>query len=116
MRHFFRLLFILLPLVALLAPRIALADKVAVLPFVSVGNATSVDLDKARAATRSAVTENKHKLATDSEMLTAEMAYKGEHGGGAKALQAAGRASTSEWATRGLVEAHGTTYHLELEV
>jgi len=116
MRHLLRFLFLVAPLLALLAPRVALADKVAVLPFVSVGNATSVDLDKARAATKSAVIENKHTLPNDSEMLTAEMAFKGEHGGGAKAFQAAGRASSSVWVARGLVETHGATYHLELEV
>jgi hypothetical protein len=116
MRHLLRLLFFIVPLVALLAPRLAFADRVAVLPFESVGNATSVDLEKARAATRAAVLDRKHIAPTDSQMLTAEMAFKGEHGGGAKAFQAAGRASTSDWVARGLVETHGATYHLELEV
>lgn len=115
MRHLLRLLLFVVPLVALLAPRFARADRVAVLPFVSVGNATSVDLDKARAATRGAVQAQKHTLPTDSEMLTAEMAFKGELGGGSKALQAAGHASSSAWVVRGLVETHGATYHLELE-
>ncbi len=116
MRHLLRLLLIVAPLLALFAPRLALADKVAVLPFQSVGNATSVDLDKARVTTRAAVLDRKHTAPTDSQMITAEMAFKGELGGGAKAFQAAGRASGSDWVVRGLVETHGATYHLELEV
>lgn len=116
MRHLLRLLLLVVPLLALLAPRLALAERVAVLPFQSVGNATSVDLDKARATTRAAVLDRKHTAPTDSQMLTAEMAFKGELGGGAKAFQAAGRASSSDWVVRGLVETHGATYHLELEV
>ena len=108
-----------LPLAALLfvslVARAARADKVAVLPFTSIGNATSVDLDKARASTRDALVEMGHKLPTDSEMLTAEMAFKGDHGGDSKAYQSAGRASSSEWAVGGHVEAHGPTYRLELE-
>jgi hypothetical protein len=105
-----------LPLTALLcASRVAHADRVAVLPFTSIGNATSVDLDKARAATQGALGQMGHKLPTSSEMLTAEMAFKGEHGGDSKAYQSAGRASSAEWAVGGHVEAHGATYRLELE-
>lgn len=105
-----------LPLAALLfTTRAAHADKVAVLPFTSIGNATSVELEKARAATQGALVQMGHKLPTSSEMLTAEMAFKGEHGGDSKAYQASGRASSAEWSVGGHVEGHGATYRLELE-
>jgi hypothetical protein len=110
-----RLVALVIALVALLVPRLALADTVAVLPFSSSGNATSVDLDKARESTRAALEKSGKTLPTASEMLTAEMAYKGEHGGGTKGYQAAGRASSSDWTITGRVETHGATYRLELE-
>jgi hypothetical protein len=106
---------LLFALALLFAPRLALAEKVAVLPFASSGNATSVDLDKAREATRAAIEKTGRTLPSSSEMLTAEMAFKGEHGGGTKGYQAAGRASSSDWTILGRVETHGATYRLELE-
>jgi hypothetical protein len=96
--------------------RAALADKIAVLPFTSAGSATSADLDHARAATRGAVQAIGRTLPSDSEMVTAQMAYSGEHGEPSKAYQAAGRASGADWVTIGHVDPHGATYRVELEV
>jgi hypothetical protein len=55
-------------------------------------------------------------LPSDSEMVTAQMAYGGEHGEPSKAYQAAGRASGADWVTIGHVDPHGATYRVELEV
>jgi hypothetical protein len=94
----------------------ALADKVAVLPFQSTSAATSVDLDTARSATRSAVTALSHKLPSDQEMLTAQMSSKDGVVDTGEEYRAAGRASTSDWTVMGHVEGHGPTYRLELDV
>jgi len=96
--------------------RAALADKIAVLPFTSAGGATSADLEHARAATKSAVQAIGRTLPSDSEMVTAQMAYSGEHGEPSKAYQAAGRASGADWVAIGHVDPHGATYRVELEV
>jgi hypothetical protein len=94
----------------------ALADKVAVLPFQSVGGATSVQLDGARAATGAAVVALAHKLPTDSEMLTAVMSAKDGVPDTSQEYRAAGRASSSDWTVAGRMEQHETSYRLELEV
>ncbi len=105
--------FAVLLLIAL--PGRAWADKVAVLPFISVGNATSAQLDEARNATRAAVTSLGHKLPTDAELLTAQMATKDGVADTRDEYRAAGRASSSDWTIAGHVEQHGATYRLELE-
>jgi hypothetical protein len=94
----------------------ALADKVAVLPFLGASGATSVDLDAARNATRGAVTGLSHTLPSDAEMLTAQMSSTDGVADTGQEYRAAGRASTSDWTVVGHVEARGATYHLELEV
>jgi len=94
----------------------ALADKVAVLPFQSVSAATSADLDAARNATRLATTSLSHTLPTDAEMLTAQMSSKDGVVDSGEEYVAAGHASTSAWTVAGRIDAHGATYHLELEV
>jgi hypothetical protein len=93
----------------------ALADKVLVLPFQSVGNATSTDLDQARGATTAAVTQLAHKLPTESEILTAQVAVKDGVADTSEEYRAAGKASSSDWTVGGHVEEHGPTYRLELE-
>src|SRR5215472_10875753 len=93
----------------------AWADKVAVLPFLSVGNATSAQLDAAGVATRTAAVQLGHKLPTDAEMLTAKMATKDGVADTSQEYRAAGRASSSDWTVVGLVEQHGASYRLELE-
>jgi hypothetical protein len=100
----------------LLLASAALADKVAVLPFVSAAAATSADLDAARAATRAAVTALSHTQPTESEMLTAQMSAQDGVADTGEEYRAAGRASTSDWTVMGHVEAHGPTYRLELDV
>jgi hypothetical protein len=94
----------------------AFADKVAVLPFQSVGGATSAQLEEARAATRSAVAALGHKAANDSELLTAVMSAKDGVPDTSQEYRAAGHASTSDWTVAGRVEQHGASYRLELEV
>jgi hypothetical protein len=101
--------------VALVSCR-AWADKVALLPFISVGNATSARLDEARAATRSAVTSLHHTLPSDAEMLTAQMSAKDGVADSSQEYRAAGRASSSDWTVVGHVEERGASYRLELEV
>ena len=103
-------------LALLVAPGVARADRVAVLPFVSTGGATSINLDHVRATTRAAATQLKHELPTDSQMLTAEMASKG--GSDTTAMyRAAGRAATADWTVLGRVGVHaGGAYRIELEV
>lgn len=109
-----------LALLVLVGSKFAFADtppsKVAVLSFSSVGNATSARLDAARDATRSAVIQSGHRLPTDSEMLTAQMASKDGVADTSGEYRAAGRASGSAWTIAGRVEDHGTSYRLELEV
>src|SRR5438105_3108161 len=94
----------------LFAPRLAHADRVAVLPFVSVGSTTtSAHLGEARSATRAAVTQLKHTLPTDPQMVTAEMAYKGGTEPSA-ANQAAGQRAAPVWPGLGRAECQGATY------
>ena len=93
----------------------ALADKVLVLPFQSVGNATSTQLDEARAATRAASADLLHKAPTEAETLTAQVAVKDGVADTSEEYRAAGRASTSDWTVGGRIEEHGATYRLELE-
>ena len=102
-------------LTLLFASRTALADKVAVLPFISVCNATSAELAEARAAARAAVVALADTLPTDSEMLTAEMSAKDGLADTSDEYRAAGRASSSDWTVLGHVEQHGSTYHLEVD-
>src|SRR5687768_16239759 len=101
-------LFVVLTLAALLFVRAARADKVAVLPFSSGGNATQADLDRARDATRAAAQKLGHKLPTESEMLTAQMAVKnGGPSPSSEQLRAAGRASSADWVAFGRVTMAG---------
>src|SRR5687767_492901 len=98
-----------------LASRAAFADKVAVLPF-STGNASKADLDAARASTREAAQSLAHKMPSASEMVTAEMAIRSTGPAPtSEQYRAAGRASTSDWTVSARVEAHGTTYRIEIE-
>jgi hypothetical protein len=99
----------------LLGSQTALADKVAVLPFLNGGNASQGDLDAARAATRTAVLANSDTLPTDSEMVTAEVSAKDGVADTSGEYRAAGRASGSDWTVAGHVEMHGSTYHLEID-
>ena len=98
-----------------LLPREARADKVAVLPFVSAGGATSVSLDQTRSATRDAAIQLKHVLPTDSQMLTAEMSIKGGSNT-TEMYRSAGRAASADWTVLGRVAVHGNTDRVELEV
>jgi hypothetical protein len=93
----------------------ALADKVLVLPFQSVGSATSTQLNEARAATRTAVADLSHTVPTDAESLTAQVAVTDGVADTSEEYRAAGRASSSDWTVGGRVEEHGATYRLELE-
>src|ERR1019366_8189617 len=93
----------------------ALADKVAVLPFISVGSATAAELEAARAATRTAVIALSDTLPTGAEMLTAEMSTKDGVADTSQEYRAAGRASSSDWTVLGHVEQHGATSHLEID-
>jgi hypothetical protein len=94
----------------------ALADKVAVLPFLNASAATSADLDAARGATQLAVAGLSHNLPTEAELLTAQMSSKDGVVDTGEEYRAAGRASTSDWTIVGHVEGHGATYRLELDV
>ena len=99
----------------LLFPALARADKVAVLPFTSVGQATSVDLAAAREATKAAALAKGHLLANDSEMLAAQMATKDGTADTSEEYRAAGRASGSQWTVAGRVDPREGGYRLELE-
>jgi hypothetical protein len=103
-------------LAATLVAAPALADKVAVLPFLSASGATSTEIDASRAATKDASVALGHKLPTDPELLTAQMSSKDGVVDTGEEYRAAGKASTSDWTVVGHVEAHGGTYHLELDV
>lgn len=94
----------------------ALADKVAVLPFLSSSGATSTDLEAARVATRTATLSLSHTLPTEPEMLTAQMSSTDGVADTGQEYRAAGRASTSNWTVVGHVEGHGATYRIELDV
>src|SRR5512140_1575321 len=100
----------------LLVPARALADKVAVLPFTSVGQATSADLTAARDATKAAALAKGHILATDSEMLAAQMSTKDGSADTSEEYRAAGRASGAAWTVAGRVDPKEGGYRLELEV
>ncbi len=115
MRALLRLVQLILALAAVLLPTRALADKVLVLPFTSVGQATSKELDDARVATKSAVAQKGHTLPSDSEVLSAQMATKDGVADTSQEYRAAGRASGSQWTVAGRVDPRGATYRLELE-
>jgi hypothetical protein len=100
-------------LLLLAAP--ALADKVLVLPFQGIGSAPSAELEQARVATTTAVTALSHKLPSQSEMTTAQVAVKDGVADTSEEYLAAGRASSSDWTVGGHFEAYGATYRLELE-
>jgi hypothetical protein len=93
----------------------AFADKILVLPFQSVGSATSTQLDQVRTATRKAVSDLSHTAPTEAEVLTAHVAVKDGVADTSEEYRAAGRASSSDWTVGGRVEEHGATYRLELE-
>jgi hypothetical protein len=95
-------------------PRLAWADKALVLPFTSVSNATSADLERAQASTRDAVRAGGRTLPTDSEALSGQMAVKDGRADTSEEYRAAGRASSSDWTLTGHVEMHGATYRLEV--
>src|ERR1700722_10615390 len=75
----------------------ALADKVLVLPFQAVGKVTSEELSQAKAATTGAVTQLSHKLPSDSEIVTAQVAVKDGVADTKEEYLAAGHASSSDW-------------------
>src|SRR5262245_21513787 len=83
---------------------VALADKVAVLPFRSSKNVPRPELEEARKWTREAVTKKGHTLPSDSEMVSAEMAVKDGIADVSTEYKAAGRASGSKWAIGANVE------------
>ncbi len=105
----------LLVAAVLLVATPAFADKVLVLPLQSVGSATSTQLDQVRAATRTAVVDLSHTIATDAEVVTAQVAVTDGVADTSGEYRAAGRASSSDWTVGGRVEEHGKTYRLELE-
>ncbi len=109
---FLRLFFFAL---VLFVPARALADKAAVLQFTSVGQATSTDLNAARDATKAAAVAKGHTLASDSEMLAAQMAVKDGTADTSEEYRAAGRASGSQWTVGGRVDPKEGGYRLELE-
>jgi hypothetical protein len=94
----------------------ALADKVAVLPFLATSGVTTTDLDAARDATRGAAVALSHRLPTEAELLTAQMSAKDGVADTGEEYRAAGRASTSDWTVVGHLEGHGLTYRIELDV
>ena len=111
-----RLLFLLLiACIGVLMPRLARADQVVVLPFKGAGGTDGPILEEVRAATRAAVAQTNHALASDSQTLTAEMAIKSGNGT-MQEYSAAGHASGSDWTATGRVDSRGATYHLELVV
>ena len=96
----------------------ALADKVAVLPF--LGNATKDQLDAARIATSGAAISKAHTLASESELVTAQTAVADGVADTKSEYQAAGRASSSQWVVVGHVTPHPNGpipngYRLEVE-
>jgi len=95
----------------------ALADKVAVLPF--LGNGTKEQLDAARTATLGAVVQRGFTPATESEIVTAQIAVADGVADTKTEYQAAGRASSSPWVLVGHVAIHTTVvttgYRLEIE-
>jgi hypothetical protein len=107
---------LLLSFILVLLAREARADKVTVLPFSSSSNATAAQLEEARSATKKAALSLKHRLPTDAEMTTAEMAIRGSTAPTTEQYRAAGRASSSDWTIAGRDEVHGGSYRLELEV
>ncbi len=114
---FRRLVPALLSAAILVVAPLARADKVAVLDFASGGSTTtSAQLGEAHRATRDAVLALRHTLPTEGEMLTAHMAVKDGVADTSSEYRAAGRAASATWTVAGHVDAHGTTYRLELEV
>ncbi len=108
----------------------ALADTIAVLPFVAAGSLSKPEIDRARAWTREALIQRGHVPPSDSSMLSAEMAVQDGVADTSQEYRAAGRASGSQWTLTGRVARHDTppkklpdgtevdgytTYHLEIE-
>ena len=115
MRALLPLLRFLAALLVLLLPARALADKVAVLPFTSAGQVASTDLAAAREATKSAALAKGHLLATESELLAAQMSTKDGAADTSEEYRAAGRASGSQWTVAGRVDPKEGGYRLEIE-
>ena len=105
-----------LPALALLAwSGSALADKVAVLPFLGPPGASQQQIDEVRIATKNAVTVRTHTLASDAELTSAQMAVADGVADTSAEYRAAGRAATSQWTVVGHLLPRDGYWHLELE-
>ncbi len=116
MRRLLPLLRLFFFAMTLALPARALADKVALLPFTSAGQATSADLGAARDSTGAAALAKGHTLASPSELLSAQMSSKDGVPDTSEEYRAAGRASGSEWTVAGRVATRDAGYRVELEV
>jgi hypothetical protein len=118
-------------LLVLFSARLALADRVAVLPFTAPKGLSKPEIDRAQAWAREAVLGRGHVPPNDSEMLSATMAVKDGAPDTSQEYMAAGRASGAQWTVTGRVERRDapsarlpdgtmqdgyTSYRIELEV
>lgn len=96
---------------------LALADKVAVLPFIpSADFVTRDQAEEVRVATRTAVTQKTHSLSSDSEVATGLAAVQDGTADTSAEYRAAGHAANAQWTVVGHVSTRNGYWHVELEV
>lgn len=95
----------------------ALADKVAVLPFIPSADFVNRDqVEEVRTATKGAVTQRAHTLASDTEIATAVTAVQDGVADTSAEYRIAGKAATSQWTVVGHVSLRNGYWHTEIEV
>lgn len=95
----------------------ALADKVAVLPFIPSADFVNRDqVEEVRTATKGAVMQRAHTLASDSELATAVTAVQDGVADTSAEYRIAGKAATSQWTVVGRVALRNGYWHTEIEV
>ncbi|CAN5766880.1 hypothetical protein BH09MYX1_BH09MYX1_34020 [soil metagenome] len=95
----------------------AFADKVAVLPFLPSADFVNRDqLEQVRTATKAAVTQRAHTLASDSELAAAVTAVQDGVADTSAEYRVAGKAATSQWTVVAHLAFRNGYWHLEVEV
>lgn len=125
-----RFLSIVLAAAFVALPRLALADKVAVLPLSSTNNVPKPELERVREWVRDGVVKAGHTFATNDEMVSAEASVRDGLPDTSQEYIAAGKAANAPWTVtarvqrndvpastlpNGATEEGYTTYRLELE-
>jgi hypothetical protein len=106
LRFFTALCAFVVVLFGVVRPSLALADKVAVLPFTGAPGVSKPELEQARVWTQQAVQAKGHTPPSPAEMQSAELAVKDGTADTSSEYRAAGRASASQWTVTGQVDRH----------